>query len=515
MRRMRMWAVVLGLLVFVLRPAVAEVELNALFSDNMVLQQGIEVPVWGKADEGEKVTVKFAGQQVTARPKNGKWMVKLQKLKPGGPFAMMVSGKNTIVIKNILVGEVWVCSGQSNMAMTVSRCANAEQEIANSRNPNIRLFTVSRVVSDKPLDNVTGKWVECGPNTVGSFSGVGYFFGRELQKAIKRPVGLIHSSWGGTPAEAWTRREVLAEKPELKPILDAYEKALERLPQATKKYEEAMAKWKEAFKKAKQEGKRPPRRPYPPMGPNNPRSPGGLYNGMIAPLIPYAIAGAIWYQGEANASRAYQYRVLFPTMITNWRRDWGQGDFPFLFVQLAAYKKISPEPQESGWAELREAQTMTLSLPNTGMALAIDVGEQFDIHPKRKQEVGARLALAARAIAYGEKIVYSGPMYDSAKVEGNKVVIGFKHVGGGLVAKDGELKGFAIAGPDKKFVWADAKIVGEKVVVSSPQVSKPVAVRYAWADYPVCNLYNKEGLPAVPFRTDNFPMVTGPHITKK
>jgi sialate O-acetylesterase len=478
----------------------------------MVLQQGMKVPVWGTADDGEKVTVRFLDQEVSATTQGGKWNVKLEGLKAGGPFTMRVSGRNAIQLKDVYVGEVWVASGQSNMAMSVSRCVNAEKEVADSKNPLLRLYTVPRKVAKEPQQDVASKWVEAGPDTVGAFSAAGYFFGRDLQKALKVPVGIIHTSWGGTPAQAWTRREELEARPELKVILDAYAKALEALPKAMERYSQQLLKHKEIVAKATKEGKTPPRPPLPPMGPENPHSPAGLYNGMIAPLIPYGIAGAIWYQGESNAGRAVQYRTLFPTMIENWRKDWGQGEFPFIFVQLAAFKKISPETQDTDWAWLREAQLKTLSLPETGMAVITDVGEEKDIHPKKKQQVGARLALAARAIAYGEKIEYSGPLYKTMKVEGDKAILEFTHVGGGLVVGEGtapdakgQLKGFAIAGPDKKFVWAKAEIVGDTIVVSSPEVQAPVAVRYAWADYPICNLYNKEGLPASPFRTDDFP----------
>jgi sialate O-acetylesterase len=338
---------------------------------------------------------------------------------------------------------------------------------------------------------------------------VAYFFGRYLHKELNVPVGLIHTSWGGTPAEAWTRREVLEANPDCAPILKRYDDAVAKYPQAMKEYEQKLAEWKEAAQKAKAESTNPPRRPGEPFGPGHPHSPAGLYNAMIAPLIPYGIAGAIWYQGESNAGRAYQYRTLFPDMIKNWRNDWGVGKFPFLFVQLANFMKTKPEPDESAWAELREAQTMTLALPNTGMAVIIDIGDADDIHPKNKQDVGKRLALWALANTYGKKLVYSGPIYKSMKVDGNSIVLSFDHVGGGLVAKGGEeLEGFAIAGSDKKFVWADARINGDTVIVSSDKVSEPVAVRYAWADNPVCNLYNKEELPASPFRTDEWPGVT-------
>jgi sialate O-acetylesterase len=302
---------------------------------------------------------------------------------------------------------------------------------------------------------------------------------------------------------------VLEKEADAAPILARYDDVVAKYPQAKKEYEQKIVEWKEAVEKAKAEGEKTPRRPGAPRGPEHPHSPAGLYNAMIAPLIPYGIGGAIWYQGESNASRAYQYRKLFPAMIKNWRNDWGQGKFPFLFVQLANFMAIDPEPADSMWAELREAQSMTLDLPNTGMAVIIDIGEANDIHPKNKQDVGKRLALWALARSYGKKLVYSGPIYKSTKIKGDKVVLYFDHVGGGLIATgDGPLKGFAIAGADRKFVWADAKIDGDNIVVSSGEVSAPVAVRYAWADNPVCNLYNEEGLPASPFRTDNWPGIT-------
>lgn len=485
--------------------AYADVGLHGLFTDGMVLQQGTKVPVWGTAADGEKVTVKFCGQEVSTTAHGGKWLTYLDKLTAGGPYIMTVSGNNTREIKDVYVGEVWLASGQSNMQWPVSLSIHGEQEVAQASYPGIRLYTVPRQVAQEPQTDVQSRWHACSPETVGSFSAVAYFFGRDLHKARQVPVGLIHSSWGGTPAQSWTNWETLAGTPELKVILDHYAKILERLPTATAKYQEQLALHKDAVAKAKKEGENPPNPPSPPMGPTHPHRPAGLYNAMIAPLLPYAIAGAIWYQGEANAPAAVQYRTLFPTMIRQWRTSWGQGDFPFLFVQLAAFRKITPEPQDTDWAWLREAQLMTLSQPNTAMVVAIDVGDENDIHPRRKQEVGARLALAARAVAYGEKLEYSGPIYHRMTVEGNRVIVHFKHAGTGLTSKDGELTGFAVAGADRHFVWAKAEIAGDTVVISSPQVARPVAVRYAWADYPVCNLYNKEGLPASPFRTDDFP----------
>ncbi len=490
----------------------ADVKLPAVISDNMVLQRGRKAPIWGWAEPGEKVRVKGSWQLFGTSTKakdNGKWMVKIQPPKAGGPYEIVLKGNNTITLKNILVGEVWICSGQSNMQWSVRQAANPEQEVAAADFPKVRLFTVKRKVAEQPQSDCVGSWTMCSPETVPGFSAVGYFFGRELHQQLDVPVGLIHTSWGGTPAEAWTRRGVLESEPDCIPILQRFDEAMAKYPEAKKKYEENVGKWKEAAEKAKTEGKNPPRRPRGPFGPGNPHSPAGLYNAMIAPLIPYSIGGAIWYQGESNAGRAYQYRQLFPAMITNWREDWGQGKFPFLFVQLANFMAVTPEPVDSAWAELREAQLMTLALPKTGMAVIIDIGEANNIHPKNKQDVGKRLALWALAKTYGKKQVYSGPIYKSMKTEGNKIILNFEHVGGGFAAGGGEpLKGFAVAGADRKFVWADAKIDGNTVVISSNEVSVPVAVRYGWANNPVCNLYNKEGLPASPFRTDDWPGIT-------
>ncbi len=502
-RTMRRVSVVFMVLVVVSGSAVwADVKPHALFSDNAVLQQGVSVPVWGTAKDGEKVTVKFEGQEVSTTAQGGKWMVRLKPLKAGGPFTMMIQGENMIELKNVLVGEVWVCSGQSNMQWPVSASANPQATIANSKDLMMRLFTVPRRATDAPESEVQGNWVECAPETVPGFSAVGYFFGRDLRKALNVPVGLINTSYGGTPAEAWTNRRVLESDPMLRGYLERHELAVKNYPQALERY-------KAAEEKAKAEGKQPPRPPANPA--QSPQRPCGLYSAMIAPLIPYAIKGAIWYQGESNAGRAYEYRTLFPAMIRNWREDWGQGDFPFLFVQLAPFMPIVNEPQESAWAELREAQLLTFKkTPKTGMAVITDFGDPNNIHPKQKEPVGKRLALTARAIAYGERLVYSGPIYKSMKVEGNKIVLFFDHVGGGLVAKDGDLKGFTIAGEDHKFYNAQAEIKGNTVVVSCPQVERPIAVRYGWANCPVVNLFNQEGLPASPFRTDDFPMVTGP-----
>jgi len=511
MARLRWTALALGLAVLLAGPAQADVKLASVLGENMVLQQGMKAPVWGTADAGEQVTVTICGQTARATADaGGKWEVTLAPLKAGGPFEMTVKGKNTIALKNVLVGEVWVCSGQSNMAMTVNRCTNPKEEAAAATFPMIRLFKVRNVTSDKPLDSTDGQWVECSPKTVPGFSAVGYFFGRKLHQELKVPIGLINTSWGGTPAEAWTSLPTLKATPELKPILDRWDAILAKEPELQKQYQEKLKVWQEAVKKAKAAKKRPPRRPRGPAGSKSPHRPASLYNGMIAPLLPMAIKGAIWYQGESNAGRAYQYRTLFPTMIKDWRKSWGY-DLSFYWVQLANFMKVEAEPKNAGWPELREAQTMTLALPNTGEAVIIDIGEARNIHPKNKQDVGLRLALNALAKDYGQKIAHASPMLDSIAVEGAKVRVKLKNVGGGLVAKPftdpvtpngptlekrfgvdvaplrpkTQVLGFAVAGEDKKFVWADeATIDGDCVVVSSKAVAKPVAVRYAWENNP-------------------------------
>lgn len=474
------------------RETMAELKLHALFSDGMVLQSDFACPIWGTVEPGEEISVSIAGQKKTAKAGgDGKWSIKLDPLKSGGPHELVVAGRNTVTVRDVLVGEVWVCSGQSNMEWIVSASNNAAEEKASANYPKIRHFLVPKRQEAAPVSDVVGSWKVCSPETVGGFTAVGYFFGRELHQKLNVPVGLIHTSWGGTAAQLWTSKPVLEANATLKPIVEGFAKQMEN-------YEKAAAGHKESVEKAKAEGKPAPK------APNKPMAPSCLYNGMIAPVIPYGIKGAIWYQGESNAGNAKQYQTLFPEMIKNWRKDWGQGDFPFGFVQLANFMARKDQPADSNWAELREAQTMTLSLPKTGMAVIIDIGDAKDIHPRNKQDVGKRLAYWAESQVYGKELVYSGPMYESMKVEDNKARIAFKHVGSGLEAKGDKLTGFAVAGEDKVFHWADAKIDGSTVVVSSDKVAKPAAVRYAWADNPECNLYNKEGIPASPFRTDDW-----------
>jgi sialate O-acetylesterase len=450
-----------AVLVLAATVARAGVEPNNLFTDGMVLQQAKKAPVWGTARPGEAITVKFAGQEVkTTAGQDGRWMVALEPLKASSePSILTITGDYAITIQDVLVGEVWLASGQSNMQWPVKASADPDTTIAAANDPLLRFYTVPRRGADEPESEPQARWEHCTPRTVPEFSAVAYAFARDLRTALKVPVGIVNTNYGGTPAEAWTSRPVLDADPELKPLLDI-------------------------------KGK----------GAQNPTV---LYNAMIAPLVPYAIQGAIWYQGESNAGNAKLYQKLFPAMIKNWRDAFGQGDFPFLFVQLAPFMARVDEPVQSGWAELREAQLLTLTAsPNTGMAVITDLGDEKDIHPKQKQPVGARLARAARKLAYGEDIVYSGPIFREMKVEGNKAVLHFDHTGTGLVAKDGPLSGFAVAGPDGRFVKAQAEIQGDTVAVSAPGVDEPKAVRYGWANFPVVNLTNKEGLPASPFRTD-------------
>lgn len=486
----------------------AEVRLPGVFSDHMVLQQDLRLPVWGWADEGERVAVTFRGRTVSTTAKDGQWMVRLSRQKAGGPFNLVVEGNNRIELVDVLVGEVWICSGQSNMEWPMSRSFEPEPDIAKSANPNLRLLTVPKLKAESPTNNINAAWTVSGPETVRGFSAVAYYFGRDLQASRNVPVGLIHTSWGGSPAEVWIRHELLVAHPEYKrDILDPY-------PEQARRYQEALASWEAEAEALRKEGKQPTRgRPWASWRPSE------LYNGMIAPLVPYGIRGAIWYQGESNADRAWQYRTLFPDMIRNWRVDWNQGDFPFLAVQLAPWdrnrnrlpQEIAAEIGESTWAELREAQLLsTKALPAVGLAVITDVGDKDDIHPARKEPVGARLALLARSMAHGERLVANGPLYRNMKIKKGVVTLEFDHVGGGLEARGGNLRGFTICGADRKFVPAIAEIEGKKVVVRTPLVLEPVAVRYGWADYPIVNLFNREGLPASPFRTDDFPMTTAP-----
>lgn len=637
-------------------PNAKNLSVAQMFSDNMVLQRDMKVPVWGWADSNGVVEIKFNGQTREACvDAAGKWMTTLEPMKAGGPFTMTVSGEKTVEFKNVMLGDVWLCGGQSNIEWPLRNAKNSKQELANANYAQIRLFFCPPATEQVPRQQLpasTGKWQECSPETAGPFSAVGYFFGRDLFKELNIPIGLIKSGLGGTAIELWIPRDDLQKEPDAKPIIDRFDKdcADPKLQENLRAFNEANVKvadyikqvgsyaagawtgmdfddqsWEtfdpsnpavtgglfhalidlrktveipkewagrdlvisiyyhmvygnsqlffnghpatrqagfdlhfksylvkgEFVKTGKavvaehafdyqygkdfQAGRAVSymtsagddkkimldgpwkikvldkfKAPRAPMHPQNIKALNGLYNAMIHPLMPYAIKGVIWYQGERNASRAYQYRKLLPLMINCWRANWQQGEFPFLIVQLANYGKAAQEPTNSAWAELREAQMLTAEkVTHCGIAAAIDIGEADNIHPTNKQDVGARLSLAARRAAYGQDIVYSGPVYQTMTKDGDKIVLKFKHIGGGLVAKGGQLKHFAIAGQDHKFVWAEAVIAGDTVVVKSDKIKDPAAVRYAWSDNPEgCNLYNKEGLPAFPFRTDDWMELT-------
>jgi sialate O-acetylesterase len=469
------------------------------------LQQGKPVPVWGWADPGAKVTVEFAGQKKTATAGvDGKWMVKLDPLPASAePRELKIGG---IVIRDVLVGEVWLGSGQSNMAMTVSGAENFEAEKAAATLPLVRMFKENSATAKTPQRDASGQWAVCSPETVGTFSATLFFFGRELHRELKAPVGLINSSVGGTPIESWIDGEVQRQTPELKAFFDGQAKATAAVDEAKLKadYEKALAQWKERAAKAKKAGQQMPRRPRDPLETRKRKGDvGGLFNGKIAPLIPYAIRGALWYQGEANSHPGkgpfYQYHL--PLLVSAWRARWGE-DLPFAWVQLPNYQRASEE-----WLLVREAMLKTLRLPRTGMAITVDIGDPNNIHPKNKQEVGRRLSLWALGDVYGQKVAAtSGPLPSGRETRDSEIILLFKHADGGLKAKDGELKGFVIAGEDKQWKPAQARIKDDKVIVSSPEVKRPVAVRYAWATNPDCNLYNGAGLPASPFRADDWPV---------
>jgi sialate O-acetylesterase len=447
----------------------ADVRLARVFGDSMVLQQQTQAAVWGWADPEEEVTVSLGEANATSKAgADGKWLAKIQTPAAGGPFTLTVKGKNEITLKDVLVGEVWIASGQSNMEWTVAQSANPQEEAAGAKFPQIRMIKVQKIPAEKPLDDIQGEWKVCTPENAPQFSAVGYYFARHLHQQLNVPVGIINTSWGGTICEAWTSREALAADADFAPIL------------------QRSAQFK----------------------PGQPNQASVLFNGMIHPLIPFGIRGAIWYQGESNIDRAVQYRKLFPAMIADWRNRFGQGDFPFYFVQLAPFNY---GPNRNGFLpELWEAQLKTLSVSNTGMAVTTDIGNVKDIHPKNKQEVGRRLALWALAKTYGKSdVVYSGPLYESQAIEGSTIRVKFQHATGGLVAKDDKpLSHFQIAGEDQKFVDAKATIDGESVVVESDQVPAPKAVRFAWNALAEPNLFNKAGLPASPFRTDDWPLTT-------
>ena len=495
----------------------AGVKLPAIIGNNMVLQRDAKVPLWGWAEPGEAVEVSIPerGQKhKTKAGSDGKWIVRLAPLKTGDPISVLIAGKNQITLTNVLVGEVWVCSGQSNMQWTVQSSRDSDLETLTAKFPKIRLIQVRTQGTQAPLETFDGEWTECLPESVKGFSAVGYFFGRQLHQTLDCPIGLIDNAWGGSACEAWVRRDLFDGKELYAPLMERCKKTESEFDWEAlqAKHQVQLAAWKVKAAAARKAGKPAPRRPRAPRNQlTGQHRPANLFNARLMPVVPFAIRGAVWYQGESNASRAYQYRDLFPMMIQNWRDVWGQGDFPFYYVQLADFRDEKASPAESDWAELREAQTMTMDrLKNVGEAVIIDIGEGKDIHPKNKQDVAKRLSRWALAREYGVEIPYQSPRMGDVKFEDGKAIVSFDHVGGTLKTFDTrDVVGFTIAGKDKKFYAAKGTIRGSgQVEVSSSEVGNPVAVRYAWADNPVCNLFNSAGLPATPGRSDDWKGVT-------
>lgn len=533
---------------FAAMPLSADVHLPSVFGDHMVLQRQMAVSIWGTADAGEKVTVAFAGQSKSIdTDASGKWSLKLDAMEASAePRELVVSGKSTVKFTDVLVGEVWLAGGQSNMGYSLGSAHNAAEVLPQSTDPQLRLFKVKLTTAAEPQTNVSAQWKSSNPDTAKDFSAVAWFFAHELRGKLNCPVGVMAAPWGGTPIETWISLDRVKQDPPLTRTLESWNKALEQHqkvlanPQLATDYAAELAKWKKEVEPAfnianrawiadknagKSVGPKPqPERPEPsnpdpfgmPSPSRRPSAPSVSFNGMVAPLAPYAIRGAIWYQGEANGSAGIEYRSLLPRLIEDWRAHWN-SDFAFLYVQLPCNGADTALVATSGWPWLREAQLLTLKQPKTSMAVTIDIGNPADVHPADKVDVGHRLALLARRDVYGEKIVASGPLYEGFAIEGSAIRVRFKEIGGGLAPGQApwmpkgveplptdRLIGFFIAGDDRKWVEADAKIDGASVIVSSPSVPHPVAVRYGWANSPRCNLYNLERLPASPFRTDQW-----------
>ena len=479
--------------------AMAEVKLPNIFTDSMVLQQKQENRIWGKDNPGQVVTISVGEKKLTATTDAaGNWEAKLPAMEVGAALTITVVGSSTKTISDVLVGEVWVCSGQSNMQWSVAQSNDPDLERLAANYPNIRMINFPQTGSQEPIwSHDDRKWKVCNPENVSQFSAVGYFFARQIHQTTGVPIGMVNNAWGGSACEAWVNPELLKSDGRFNKMMDNWSANAERFKALSEKKDRS----KEEEDQLKNLGNQ--------MRGN--QRPANIYNGVLKSHLGYGIKGAIWYQGESNASRAYQYRDLFPLMIDNWRKEWGQGDFPFYWVQLADFKAEAKEPAESDWAELREAQTMTLDrLAHTGQAVIIDIGEGKDIHPKNKVDVGRRLARLALANEYGIQVDPQSPRYAAMQADADAIVLSFNHLTSGWRPFDvNEPIGFTIAGEDKKFYPAVAKIVeGNKVRVSSPSVPKPVSVRYAWADNPVCNMFSTSGLPLTPFRTDNWPGVT-------
>ena len=530
---------------------VAEVELNPLFTDHMVLQRDLPVPVWGTAASGEELTVEFAGQSVKATAdEQGAWKAELAPLAASAePRDLVVTGSNAISLQDVVVGDVWLASGQSNMDAPMDS-GNAKQELPSADDPLLRFFVVKKNVAADPLDTIEGRWQKSDPESARRCSAVAWFFAREIRRTQDVPVGIIQAAWGGTPIKTWMSLASLEEEPAMSSIVAEYRKAraandaAKAEPQRQQEYYRDMEDWEnnvepaykaarqahtEAAAEAKAAGEQPPPRPEPerpepvmpdpiamPARTKRPSVPTIVHNAMIAPLAPYGLRGILWYQGEADISRAADYRQLFPRLIESWREDFTQPEVPFLFVQLPAYGRDKAVVADSGIADLRAAQAAALTLPATGLAVTLDIGEAGDAHPRNKIHVGKRLALVAREQVYDEDVVSSGPVYRSHEIKDGAVHVTLDHTGGGLVVArppwraasmpevpEDKLVGFAVRGADGRWVEADARIADDTVVISSPSVPDPAAAAYGWAASPSVNLYNKEGLPAAPFRTDD------------
>lgn len=491
----------------------ADLALAPLFTDHAVLQRDKPMPVWGTADAGENIAVTFHGQTRSAvATADGRWIVLFDALPADAQGAdLTVAGKTSLTLHDLVVGEVWLCSGQSNMEFPVSRAENADKEVAAANFPLIRHVTIARAIATAPADTVkTSGWLPASPSTVGGFTAVGYFFARDIWQKLGVPVGLVHCSWGGTPIESWLSPAGLASNPAFKIVDQRWAQTVAEYPEKKAEFDVALAAWTKADATATARGtaahaawlKKNPK-PRAPRGPGDQWTPTSLFNGMINPLLPYALRGVLWYQGESNADRAAEYHALFAALITAWRSHFGQGDVPFYWVNLANYKNPG-DPTGATYAFLREAQTQTLELPNTGQALAIDIGNPDDIHPTDKQDVGRRLALVAKKRLYGVTGDDTGPTFSSMTREGAALRVRFIHADDGLIAHAKPVQSLELAGPDRVFHPATAKILRDTLLVSSPAVTDPIAIRYAWKNAPEANLANGAGLPAVPFRSDNW-----------
>jgi len=490
-------------------PLGAHVTVPSLFTDHMVLQRQMKIPVWGTGDPGEKIAVTLNGQSAEATADStGNWKVSLPPMEAGGPYTMTVKGSDSLTIDDVLIGEVWLFSGQSNMELMTKGVHNYLQELPAANFPQIRLFMSPRSVKEQPVNNVAGAWAPCTPKSVADFSAVAYFTGRELFQKLNVPIGLVQATYSGSVIEAWMSHEMLQSDPDFKPLQDRWLKTLADYPQAKIAYDARLQAWQEATVQAKAANIPLPLQPRPPSGPGSPLAPCGLYNGELYPLAPFALRGFVWYQGEGNAPTAFLYRKELATLIRGWRELWGEGDIPFIVVQLPSGQPIADLSKSANWAEMRESQAMALDLPKTGLVVTIDLGDAAhheQIHPNNKQDVGHRVALQAEKLVYGMDVVASGPVLRAATVTGNSINVAFDSAEGLKTKDGGPVAGFEIAGDDKKYVPATAVITGDGVMVHADTVPNPKTTRYDWSDFPDGNLFNAADLPMRPFRTDDLP----------